>query len=115
VAPPANISGTVLDSAGNGAFNVLLTLIGTDMNNNPVSFQTATDPNGNYKFPTVPAGHYVLTALGSDTVPGSTLSGQVGVDGSNLNDGMANANVISAITLNPGDNAVFYDFNVNLG
>jgi hypothetical protein len=113
--PPATIAGTVFDASGNGAPLVQLTLVGTDMNNNPVSYQTSTDPNGNYKFFNVLSGHYVLTALGSDTVPGSTLSGQVGVDGTNINDGMANANVISAITLNPGDNAVFYDFTQAFG
>ncbi len=114
---PAALSGNVYyDANDNGQFEsteagiggVLVSLSGTDYLGNSVSLSTttssATGSVGAYSFPNLLPGTYTV----SETQPSSYLDGQ---DTAGSSGGVTTVNdVISAITLNGGDNSVDNNF-----
>ncbi len=100
---PSSIAGSVFDDLGNPLVGVTITLTGTDINGNPVSLTTTTNLNGDYIFPNLEPGDYTLT----ETQPAGygDATDVVGDQGGTLGN-----DVISAITLGNGVDAVDYDF-----
>ena len=109
----ASISGTVFEDPDNdgqpdlgepGIEGVTVTLTGTDDLGNPVNLTTTTDANGDYEFPNLISGTYTVT----ETQPGEYLDG-IDTAGTSGGDDAVN-DVISAIDLTPGTEAIGYDF-----
>jgi hypothetical protein len=123
--PTSSVSGYVYhDIAGSGMFQsgegiggVMMTLTGTDVNNQSVTLNAVTDGNGLYYFDGLKAGTYTVTETeptgytpGAGAVNVGTVNGLL--DGVNPNGTSVNQPLryISTIGLNAGDNGFNYDF-----
>jgi hypothetical protein len=117
VSPPtqslATLAGSVVDSYGNGLQGYVLTLTGTDVNNNPVSMSATTGPGGGFLFINIPAGTNYTLALTQGLL--GTPIAQAGNEnaGTAVQDGVVDTTTntqINQIGLVGGDNAVNYLF-----
>jgi cyclophilin family peptidyl-prolyl cis-trans isomerase len=114
-AATGSLSGTAYnDGNKNGTFdsgeavlaNVIITLTGTDSNNNAVSKTTTTSSNGTYSFSNLVAGTYSLAA----TMPSDLTPGKATVTNGN---GTPSGEGISGITLASGVSATGYNFSAD--
>ena len=98
------------DAGENAIANVTVTLSGTDVLGNPVALTTTTDANGGYRFsdllPPQAGTGYTLT----ETQPAGYLDGRHAAGNAATPGSTAVANVISAIAINPGQDASGYLF-----
>jgi uncharacterized repeat protein (TIGR01451 family) len=91
-----------------GIGGVEVKLTGTDSNNNPVTVTTTTDNNGNYRFPDLAPGTYVVTEVQQ---PAAYLDGKDSagsINGTTV--GSAGADVVTAIVLPAGVDSINNDF-----
>ena len=108
-----SISGTVFDDLNNdgiqdagelGIAGVTVELTGTDDLGNPVTLTATTDADGNYTFDNLLSGDYTVT----ETQPAGYLDG---IDTAGTAGGDTTTNdVTSAVALDPGQDAIDYDF-----
>lgn len=114
--PPAlgSISGTAfLDSNGNGTSdagegfgNLLMTLVGSDAQGNPVNLSVLTNADGSFTFSNLNEGTYSLIESDATFDSIDTTAGTAGGTDDSAND------QITDITLGNGQNASGYFFNV---
>lgn len=112
---PASVAGTVFfDANGNGVLDVNEGgIAGVTINlTGPVNASVVTDANGDYSFEGLPPGDYTVTEVQPTAfIDGTDIPGTV--DGTPVGDGSVN-DVISSITLGPGDAGIDYDFGEEL-
>jgi serine-aspartate repeat-containing protein C/D/E len=104
----ASLSGSLVTTSGVGlaGYTVILT------NSSGVSFTQTTDANGLFSFTNLAPGTYTLTYLPEPLV---AISATPGGTAGNPSDGtVVNAQEISQIVVNSGDNASNYQFEAML-
>ena len=110
----ASIAGTVYvdannngvqDNDENGIAGVTVQLTGTDTDGNAVSATTTTDDDGDYLFAGLAAGTYRV----DEVQPAGFVDGQESV-GTGATGATANDDFFATIGLDPGDDAVNFDF-----
>jgi uncharacterized repeat protein (TIGR01451 family) len=109
-ATAANNNNGAFDGGENPIANVTVTLTGTDVLGNPVSFTAQTDATGAYAFtnllPSQPGSFYTVI----ETQPAGYIDGRH-TPGNAATPGTAtNSNVIDGIAINPGQAATGYLF-----
>jgi uncharacterized repeat protein (TIGR01451 family) len=101
-----DVNGNLVRNPGEGLPGVTVTLTGLDDRGNPVSIVTTTDASGNYTFPNLRPGTYVVT----ETQPAGIADGGVSAGSAG---GVAGVNTVTGIVLGPGVAATGYDFREN--
>jgi hypothetical protein len=114
-APPASLSGFVLDTSGGTTVpmaGIRVTLTGTMSTGQSVSFVVVTAADGSYSFGNLAPGTYTVSEDTTQLPSGYTSQAQAGTENPGLTtvDGTSGASSITAITLQAGDDAINYDF-----
>jgi hypothetical protein len=107
-----NLSGSVLDTSGNGVQGIVLTLTGTDVNGNAVNLTATTDSTGSYTFLDVtPGTNYTLTESLTNTIWVGLTATPGSVNGST--DGTTTSSTtITGIDVTSGVNLSGFNFTV---